>query len=345
MNRLFLTIIIAIIAIESQGQTWMTNNTSWTCALSSCSSTTLGYASWTVDNDTTPVHKWVGNWVIYTFPTAVTLTDFRVYVDVVTGGGPAKEFQYWTGQAWVTATSMSLPATSGRKWVQFPTFPAVTNTTWKLVGPIVLWEVGFGVGCVASYSTQSVTACSNWLSPTGVLHTQSGTYSDTIANSCGGDSVVTTNLTVNTVDVSVTLVGTVLTSNASDAAVGWYECPAMTYVGSGQSYNATWNGDYACVVYQNGCWDTSACYNVVVTGLLDNYSLQPNTLFPNPTSGEVSIPGLPGDAEVSVYNSIGVEVARKCGNDSSLVIPGAAGIYLVVVRHHGQTSTVKVVKE
>ena len=48
-----------------------------------------------------------------------------------------------------------------------------------------------------SYSTINVEACDSYLSPSGYMYTNSGTYVDVIQNNEGCDSIITINLTIN----------------------------------------------------------------------------------------------------------------------------------------------------
>ena len=98
--------------------------------------------------------------------------------------------------------------------------------------------------CFSSYSTDTQTACDSYTWIDGNTYTSSNsTATDTLTNAAGCDSVVTLNLTINTVESSVTQNGTILSSNQSGASYQWVECPAMTPISgaTSQSYIATYS--------------------------------------------------------------------------------------------------------
>jgi hypothetical protein len=330
MKRIMIIAVLAVLSLTATAQTWMTNSTSWTCdVVGTCSD--RPNATRTVDGSL--AQYWAGaptGWVLYQFPTPVTLTDFRLNVYGSPSPSGLVKFEYHNGSGFVTLTSVpSIPAnTTG--WVQLPSFAPVTATMWRLtVTGVGVYEVNFGTSCTPSTYTQSITECVSWTSPTGTVHTQSGTYADTLQNSCGMDSVITTNLTINTVDVSVTQNGATLTSNAQGASVGWLSCPSMTWIQPGQSYTATQNGSYACVVYQNACWDTSECYDVVITEVQHAApKTDAVTLYPNPTTGDVNISGAGDNPQVTVYDMTGRAVLAS---KSSVVRIERPGMYVVDV--------------
>ena len=65
--------------------------------------------------------------------------------------------------------------------------------------PVVgIRNIGAAEDCYASPSSMSVTRCSSYLSPSGShLYTQTGLYIDTVITSCGADSLIFINLTIN----------------------------------------------------------------------------------------------------------------------------------------------------
>jgi len=146
--------------------------------------------------------------------------------------------------------------------------------------------------CFSSYSTDTQTACDSYTWIDGNTYTSSNsTATDTLTNAAGCDSVVTLNLTINTVESSVTQNGTILSSNQSGASYQWVECPAMTPISgaTSQSYIATSNGDFAVIVNYNGCVDTSACYTVSIVAIIANDFGNRLLIYPNPSDGDFTI--------------------------------------------------------
>ncbi|MEW6467537.1 MAG: SBBP repeat-containing protein, partial [Bacteroidota bacterium] len=142
-----------------------------------------------------------------------------------------------------------------------------------------------------SFSSQNVSACDSytWLN---TLYTVSGTYMDTIANSAGCDSVMTLNLTIVNVDTSLTLTVPTITSNAAGALYQWVDCNNGFAPLSGeinQSFTPTMNGNYAVIVTQNGCTDTSFCYSFLSVTAQENQSQTSIMIYPNPTQGSFLI--------------------------------------------------------
>lgn len=199
----------------------------------------------------------------------------------------------------------------------------------------------------------SDTVCGSYISPSGITLTTSGTYPDTISNSIGCDSVLVINLTVNNADTSVSQVGATLTSNASNAVYQWVNCANNFTAIPGQtnsSFTAAANGNYAVIVTQNGCTDTSACFNVVAISTLDPFDRLQVQAHPNPNSGRFSIQ-LP-----QVFQEIGVQITDATGKkirqfefDSTdkldLEIDSPAGLYFVELNIDGLKRIVKVVKQ
>lgn len=139
--------------------------------------------------------------------------------------------------------------------------------------------------CQNTSSYVNVNECDTYTSPSGMVITSSGTYSDTIPNSWGCDSVLTINLIINSVDTSVTSLPPVLTSNSAGSSYQWVSCPAMTSIPSAinQSFTPIVNGSYAVIVTHNGCIDTSSCYVVSKLGISPT-PIEYLLVFPNPAN-------------------------------------------------------------
>lgn len=207
--------------------------------------------------------------------------------------------------------------------------------------------------CIPTTSSLSINTCDSYTSPSGkYVWTSSNTYMDTIPNTANCDSIITINLTLNKVDSTVTQVGNLLTADESGATYQWLDCPAMTTVSgaNGQSYTATANGDYAVIVINNGCSDTSACYAITSVGLVENDFGNELLVFPNPTDGNFSI-DLGGN-----YNSVMIIITDVDGrviqsnnyHDSQLLnlkLEEPSGIYILMVKSGNKKAVIRLVKE
>ena len=142
-------------------------------------------------------------------------------------------------------------------------------------------------------NTITETTCDTYTVPSGhETYSVSGTYMDTIPNATGCDSVITINLTVGAVDVGITVSGVTLTANATGATYQWVDCNDSYAPVSGetnQDFTPTANGNYAVIVTDGSCSDTSACQVVTEVGIGEGYSKSAIHLFPNPTAGSVTI--------------------------------------------------------
>jgi len=110
------------------------------------------------------------------------------------------------------------------------------------------------------------------------------------ANGC--DSLVALKLTIQNLAASVSFDSSALSAAPEGDAYQWLDCnngyvPIMGE--TKKTYSVKINGSYAVVITQNGCVDTSACFDV--TDLSSNPSQTKPYLvvFPNPSEGTFSI--------------------------------------------------------
>jgi hypothetical protein len=160
----------------------------------------------------------------------------------------------------------------------------------------------------SSTATDVKTACDSYKWIDGVTYTTSNnTATHTLQNAAGCDSLITLNLTINTVDVSVSLIGNVLTAGASGAVYQWIDCNNGNIalpMETGQTYTAVANGNYAVIVTQNNCTDTSNCTNVIITNIASELNNAFINVYPNPSNGNVVVE-LSNIAHITVYNLLG----------------------------------------
>ena len=123
-------------------------------------------------------------------------------------------------------------------------------------------------------------------------YTASGNYLDTLTSHQGCDSIITTNLFIDSVDTSVSVATGTLTANSSPATYQWVDCNngyALIAGQTSQSFTATLNGNYAVIITDNLCSDTSSCYTISTTGTYENSVTEKIIISPNPFDLETTI--------------------------------------------------------
>lgn len=146
--------------------------------------------------------------------------------------------------------------------------------------------------CALDSTMVSVNACNNYTSPSGLYQwTTSGTFRDTLNNHLGCDSVLIVNLTIQTIDTSVMINGTTLSSNSQLGTYQWIDCSTNQPI-SGET-NAAFtplvSGSYAVVVSDNACSDTSDCIAMTIVNVEQVQSVGQFNIYPNPTTGRLNI--------------------------------------------------------
>jgi Concanavalin A-like lectin/glucanases superfamily/Secretion system C-terminal sorting domain len=201
-------------------------------------------------------------------------------------------------------------------------------------------------------SSITASSCGAYTAPSGAVFTSSGTYTDIIPNGAGCDSVITIALTVNTVNVGLSQNNGILTASASGATYQWLNCTTNTIVAgaTSQSFTPTANGQYAVIVTQNNCTDTSSCVNVTGIGITESDFAQNVNMYPNPTSGNFTLElgNSYSDVLVTITDVTGRVVLEQRYSNSdklsfNLIEP--AGMYFVTVRTDDQKAVLKLTKE
>ncbi len=207
--------------------------------------------------------------------------------------------------------------------------------------------------CITS-ATINETACFSYTTPSGNdTYTASGTYTDIIPNAESCDSIITINLTINTVDISVSLNGTTLSANAQNATYQWLDCDngfAIIPNETGQSFTPMNNGSYAVAVSEFGCTDTSACNAVIVVGLDELTVSNKVKLFPNPTSGKfiIDLENAADIMEIKIVDILGRLVYKEYIQHKKIVdieLDQNDGVYFALLKYPSGIIVQKIVKQ
>ena len=196
------------------------------------------------------------------------------------------------------ANAIFTPGTTFINWNGNPNGPGYSNNedfgSNFFVTYILRANFGSTATCTPTTSSISETACNTYTAPSGAVFTSSGIFMDTITNVGGCDSIITINLTVTTINTMVMTSGDTLTAALSGAtSYQWLDCDngnSPIAGATGQSYVATTSGNYAVVIADNNCRDTSDCINVMTTSISNDPTLRQNIeIFPNPSNGNFTV--------------------------------------------------------
>ena len=204
----------------------------------------------------------------------------------------------------------------------------------------------------SSSTTIPQSACDEYHWPTnGMTYYRSGNYVETLSNVLGCDSVVSLNLTINTLDSSVTVKDPEITANVMGANYQWLSCDHDYAPIAGQKSRkmiAPANGKYAVEVKANGCVDTSACVTIATVGLSGLRNASTILLYPNPNEGIVNVElGEWRQVNISVYDVEGKMVyheedINERKHQFQLDVP--AGVYVVELESSAGKQSMKLVK-
>ena len=141
--------------------------------------------------------------------------------------------------------------------------------------------------------TLNIAACDSYTwNSNSQTYTLSGFYNDTLMAANGCDSIITLNLTIDTVNTRIIRNGFELTAQTTNpnATFQWIDCTADTAIlgATSNTYTAIMNGQYSVEITENNCVDTSTCISILNVGLEDSQKKESwFKLYPNPTKGAV----------------------------------------------------------
>jgi len=205
-----------------------------------------------------------------------------------------------------------------------------------------------------SSSLLTTIACKSFASPSGrYVWNTSGVYADTLlgGNSKGCDSLLTIDLTIKTVDTSLSVFSPNINANAFGAVYQWLDCTnnfAPIIGENNQSFIATNSGSYAVEISVNGCTDTSRCVQIVGVGV-EELKQHSYTIAPNPSKGITYLRKMDNSPlEITVTSIEGQLILQNRWNDSGIfpidLSNESNGIYLIKIATGNTVELMKLVK-
>lgn len=179
-----------------------------------------------------------------------------------------------------------------------------------------------------------------------------GTYHDTLVTVSGGcDSLVTLNLTVINLTASIQQSNDTL-SVTSTGSMQWFNCETQQIISGATNHEfvPTQTGNFAAIVTQGNCTDTTACvfYDGVSQLIIDNEQW---IIFPNPIKNNVTITSSSKNIlAIQVVNILGAIIfTQNYSSPKNKTEINAAqllqGIYFVRMKTNDGWSAKKFLKE
>ncbi|MBK6833507.1 MAG: T9SS type A sorting domain-containing protein [Bacteroidetes bacterium] len=163
---------------------------------------------------------------------------------------------------------------------------------------------------------------------------------------CSLEMTQTHTVNVTSVSNAITYTSTSISATQSGASYQWLDCNNAYAAISGetaQTFTPTINGSYAVAITLNSCTDTSVCttFNSVSLKTLGTEAF---TLFPNPTSNNLTIKSNEVIEKIEVYNVLGTLVLSETITSFS-VAELTKGIYILQIKTAKGTGTTRFIKE
>ena len=140
-------------------------------------------------------------------------------------------------------------------------------------------------------STDVINACNSYTWIDGNTYTSdNNTATYTLQTQYGCDSVVTLDLTIDTVNTGLFRANQTLTAQQNNGTYQWLDCnTGQIIVGATlQYYNVSDSGSYSCIVTYDGCTDTTECFDFASLGL-DAIAGIDFKIYPNPNAGKFTV--------------------------------------------------------
>ncbi|MCP4121498.1 MAG: T9SS type A sorting domain-containing protein, partial [Bacteroidetes bacterium] len=190
-----------------------------------------------------------------------------------------------------------------------------------------------------------------------------GCYADvtgTLTVDCNGISPQSGNIFMSIIDDgapieidnAVTQSDNVLTADAAGLSYQWIDCDnanAPIQGETGQSYTATVNGNYAVIITDANCSETSDCISVMTIGVHEAV-LSDLSFYPNPVQNilNVDLSGLEENVSFDVVSLSGKVVYSQSYSNEKVRIDLSelgAGMYILNVRTDKESLTKPIIKQ
>ena len=149
-------------------------------------------------------------------------------------------------------------------------------------------------------------------------------------------------------DPPIFLNGSTLTTSVTGVYYQWYDCDTDAVIVSenGETYVPTVDGNYAVIITEGNCVDTSQCLTVSNVGIKDSEGLSNFLIYPNPVKNQLKFNGIELVEEITILNSQGKTIEKiKDVNHTIDVSNLENGVYILLIESNLGISAIKFIKD
>jgi D-alanyl-D-alanine carboxypeptidase len=216
----------------------------------------------------------------------------------------------------ISGTANICPGTTGVVYT-VPSIAGATSYVWTLPG-----------GATGVSATNSITV-------DFTMAATSGNISVCGMNAYGVGATSTFYVNVNHVDVGVTQAGNSLMVDSLSTSYQWADCNNAFQIVPGattQIFISPVEGDFAAIITQGGCIDTSGCFQIDFSGVgsYDNGNIH---IYPNPSNGMLKVDvGNINATAIMIHHLLGELVLTMSFNQGNVDLTSLpSGTYVITV--------------
>jgi len=171
-------------------------------------------------------------------------------------------------------------------------------------------------------------------------------YVSTLQSVESCDSVITTNITVPSINTFTTTQGITISANETNALYQWIDCSDNSIIvgETNQTFTPTLNGEYAVILTSNNCSETSNCVLINSVGLSTQNELTLN-IYPNPSNGLFKISGYTNGMTIKISDIDGKTVNFELVGNEVNISSLANGIYFMEISDDNRYVRKKIIKQ
>lgn len=181
---------------------------------------------------------------------------------------------------------------------------------------------------------------------------QSGYYLDTLVSKSGCDSFVYASIVVYEVESKIEIKDSIMVCLDSTSKYQWLDCSNNKAIAgeTNRNFKPLKDGNYACIVNLNNCYDTSVCVPFKIKTIsIRNIKNLDIKIYPNPSKKAITIElnEQPENLTFSLFNMSGQLITTKQirgVKEFNLALPEAEGIYNLHLQYEGGLRVYRIIK-